>query len=156
MRKVVYTTSRRPTVEAKGLTQVSLVESGKDGETTTALGTIQRAFRTKDFEAFRIDGAALGVFGTRSQAGEALKKDLLGNVRSLPAGKVTSTSADDADEGEGTPKEADLGDMLSGRMVSKEDAIAELGISKDALRKRIKRGTVKTTTVDGEEFVVLD
>lgn len=161
MRKVVYETVSRPKKDAAGEQKVG-VAFMKDGELgkPTPLGTIKRDYGVQDYRAHLLDGTHLGTFDTRSQAGEALKKFHDNDSKDAGATEATdeTATATPADT-EGTPAEAALDDVLGGRLLTIAEAAEELcgGASNpvSALKKRIRRGSVKTRDVAGDTFVVL-
>lgn len=159
MRKVTYRSTQRATSQMMGMTEVFLVNYADDRKavaSTVMIGRIQIEHKVSRFHALECDGTEIGIRTTKSQAGEALKKhrdrqskvvfeDILPRLASAP-------SESEAVE-ETTKKLESLSDMLRGSLniLTRKDAAVKLGITTDALRKRIARGTVKMVTSGGRE-----
>lgn len=73
--KVIYTTKARASKSTTGLAEVSFEIYDNAGKVieSYSLGTITKA-PGKDFDAIDPDGKSIGMFPTKSKAGEALKR----------------------------------------------------------------------------------
>lgn len=140
MRKVKYHSIKRPTkADPIGLTAVSLALLSNAGEVESSipLGTLQRTGGKGNFSfmATAQDDTEHGPFTTHAQAGEALR---IYNDKML-AGEIQ-------------PAEAE-------KLLSLEDAAKELCTEAakpvDALKRRIKRGSIATKEIDGVTMVVM-
>ncbi len=140
MRKVMYNSIQRPTKAIAGCTEVTLKVFGKDGEADKIhqLGSIFQIMGTAQFDATAIDQGTIGIFGSKSQAGEALKKHW--------------------DSKQETPNEQEPADPQVRTLTLAEAAEELCPNAKNkipALRKRLKRMGIEIVDVDGDKCVAL-
>lgn len=126
--KVKFDSTRRPTLEENGVSTVRLetITPAGDVLSSVTVGTINYGRNDGSYNAtYTADGEnqELGVFATKAQAGHAMRK-LFANA---------GTQFEDAAEA--------IADATT-RLVTQAEAMEILGVSKDALRKRVKRNTV--------------
>lgn len=158
-RKVGYKSIKRPTkADPIGITGIVLnfLDGANNIESSIDLGTVERSGSKGSFsfkalampESEGADAEMIGNFETLPKAGEALRihyDGLKGDAK--PAAKTEAPEAP-ADE---APAEE--------RLLNMDDAALELcgAASKpiDALKRRIKRGSIQTKEIDGMTLVVM-
>jgi len=151
-KKVLAVVVKRPKIGTDGRTDVVLRD--KDA-VITPMGYILQARNSGSYRAHDLEDADLGNSATRSQAMHLIQRNfegrsakrVLGHTDPAPApATVPAVVAAPVETPVETP---------AVRRLTKGEAMADLGISRGALNKRIGRGTVKTETVDGETLIVL-
>jgi len=141
--KVLFKTVDRPTKDQAGRIVVHNVRygAGPDGsDVTDFLGNVFKdfgpnglymAFRPSTDENFTTPNLFVGSFETRSKAGHALQRVFFSNQPKHTVQVTVPT------------QNADEQEPATERLVTRDEAMSFFGCSKDALRKRIKRGTVQ-------------
>lgn len=146
-KKVKAIVVNRPKIDVDGRTDVVLRD--KAGA-ITPMGYVLQTRNSGVYRAHTLEDEFIGSEDTRSRAMHLIQRNFEGREakRALGRGPVATvlTAGDVIAAPLPTPAVAPAG-------LTCDEAAAKLGISKGALQKRIKRGTVKTTE-DG--LVILD
>lgn len=130
-KKVKAIVVNRPKIGTDGRTDVVLRD--KAGAMTD-MGYVLQTRNSGIYRAHTLEGEFIGSEDTRSRAMHLIQRTFEGRTAKRTLGHSTAPVAAETPAEETAP----VG-------LTRDEAAAELGISKGALSKRIKRGTVQTT-----------